>query len=176
MDTQPILINVYASCLSHQVPRQLAYSVYGSNNDKNTGDMWFVEQWGNLRLTAKVAEDQYVRGINSTVVRCGKKSIDDECLYLPGATWQRWSASNRIYKVRGTDKGRKAWHMTLIVDDDATILQFIEKTQGEYRGKLDINITDYGLVLKTGWGEEPSKEQEQSAIQEYQVYQDQPNQ
>ena len=169
-----ILITVIASCLSHQVPRQLAHSVYGSKNDKNTGDMVFVYIDG-LRMKNKVAEDQHRCGISSTGVMCGQKSIDDECLCLPGATWHRWDASNRIYTVQGTDKGRKAWHMMLIVDDDVTILQFIEKTQGEYKGTLTIDHSDYGLVLKSGWGEGPSKEEKQSAMQEYQVYQDQPN-
>ena len=168
-----ILIKVFASCLSHQVPRKLVYSVYGSRNDKNTGHMTSTRCYDSIDLGAKVAEDQYACGIDSTEVRCGQKSIDDECQCLPGATWQRWSASNRISIVRGRDGGRKAWHMTLLVDDDATILQFVEKTQGENRGKLDINVTDYGVVLKSGSGEGPSEEEKQSAMQEYQVYQNQ---
>ena len=168
-----ILIKVFASCLSHQVPRQLAHSVYGSKNDKNTGDMTFIRCYYSIDLRAKVAEDQHARGIDSTGVRCGQKSIDDECECLPGATWQRWSARNRIYKAGGENGGRKAWHMTLLVDDDATIVQFAEKTQGENKGKFDINLTDYGVILKSGWGEDPSEEEYQSAMQEYQVYQNQ---
>ena len=168
-----ILIKVLVSCLSHQVPRQLTHSVYGTSNDKNTGDMGFTRCCDSIDLGAKVAEDQHVRGIDSTMVMCGQKSIDDECQCLPGATCQRWSAKKRIYTVRGKDGDRKMWHMTLVVDDDATILQFVEKTQGENRGKLDINVIDYGVILKSGWGEGPSEEEKQSAMQEYRVYQNQ---
>ena len=167
-----ILIKVYASCLSHQVPRKLVHSVYGSKNDKNTGDMCFNKCMASI-MNAKVAEDQHVRSIDSTRVMCGQKSIDDECQCLPGATWQRWSTNNRIYTIRGNDGGRKAWHMVLAVDDDATILQFVEKTQGENKGKFRINVTDYGVVLKSGWGEGPSEEEKQSAMQEHKVYQNQ---
>ena len=162
-----ILIKVFASCLSHQVPRQLVYSVYGSKNDKNTGDMCFHKCMASI-MNAKVAEDQHVRGIDSTWVMCGQKSIDDECECLPGATWQRWSARNRIKTVRGKDRGRKAWYMTLLVDDDATIIQYLEKVES---GNVDVQ--NYGLKMKSGWGEGPSEEEKQSAMQEYRVYQNQ---
>ena len=163
-----ILIKVFASCLSHEVPRQLAHSVHGIKNDKNTGDMISTKYYDSIDLRAKVAEDQYICSIDSTEVRCGQKSIDDECLCLPGATWHRWSARNRIKLARVNDGDRKAWHMTLIVDADATILQFLQK---EKCGNIDVQ--NYGLVLKSGWGEEPSEEEIQSAKQEYQVYQNQ---
>ncbi len=54
--------------------------------------------------------------------------------------------------------GRKIWRYVLLVDDPETIRIFIEKTQGELEGTLSINVTDYGVVLKSGLGEEPPQE------------------
>ena len=147
-----ILLKVYTSCLSHQIPRQLAHSVYGCKNDKNTGDMSFTTHWD--RIKQWLIHNMYV-----AAVKCGQKSIDDECLCLPQANWHTWSASIRTHIVRGTDRGRKAWHLTLLVDDDNTILQFKEKTQGK-----TIEITDHGIVLKSGWGEGPTDEEKKSAF------------
>ena len=61
--------------------------------------------------------------------------------------------------TRGTDRGRKAWHYVLLVDDPETIRIFKEKIQGEQRGMWQIaDVADYGEVLKSGFGEEPPQE------------------
>ena len=163
-----ILINVYASCLSHQVPRQLAYSVHGCYNDKNTGDLFF-HYYACVSLQSKIADAQHVRTMNSTILRCGQGSIQDECLCLPRANWQTWSAHHRIHTVNGNDpvNGRKAWQMILLVGDDETILTFLEKTQGEEREIHTIDYTDYGQILKSGWGEGPTDEQRASVMEPY---------
>ena len=170
-----ILLKVFTSCLSHQIPRQLAHSVYGCKNDKNTGGMSFSKLHDCIKPNAEVADSQHVRGSDFTVVKCGQKSIDEECLCLPQADWHTWSASNRTYITRGTDKGRKVWHLILAVDDDNTILQFVEKTQGESRGTSNIDVQDYGIVLKSGWGEGPTDEERKSALKKYDVYQEKQN-
>jgi hypothetical protein len=170
-----ILIKVYASCLSHQIPRQLALAVYCCKNDKNTGEISFTKVYSKPSIEAKVVDAQHGCGVDFTQVICGQKSIDEERLCLPRANWHTWSAKNRIYRVRGTDKGRKVWHLLLPVDDDNTIQLFVEKTQGENAGVKEINVSDYGRVLKSGWGEEPTDEEEKSAKKEYQVYREKPN-
>ena len=162
-----ILIKVVASCLSHQVPRKLALSVHGCRNEKNTGDLFYKKIFNSMSLESEIADAQHVRGIDITRVRCGQDSIQDKCLCLPQANWQTWSARDRIYTVRGEDKGRKAWYMLLLVDDDATILSFIERTQGENAGVHSIDFNDYGQVLKSGWGEEPTDEEKQAAMKKY---------
>ena len=88
---------------------------------------------------------------------------------MPQANWHTWSAKQRTYMVKGKVKGRKAWHLILAVDDDYTILQFLEKTA------LTIDALDYGIILKSGWGEGPTDEEEKSAMKDYQVYQEKPN-
>ena len=54
----------------------------------------------------------------------------------------------RVYLVRGKDKGKPAWHYVL-VDKDLLGL-FLKKTKG---GSLD--VADFGAVLRSGWGKDP---------------------
>ena len=55
----------------------------------------------------------------------------------------------RLYLVHGKDSGRPAWHYVMVVK---TLLGlFLKRTNG---GSLD--VADFGTVLKSGWGENPS--------------------
>ena len=45
-----ILLKVYASCLSHQVPRQLAFSYCGSRNDTHAGKYFYMVTPSNWSL------------------------------------------------------------------------------------------------------------------------------
>ena len=157
-----ILIKVITSCLSHQVPRQLAFSVNACLNDMNTGVLFFI-----MSPNADLPDAQYTKGINFTLVRCGQDSIQDECLCLPQANWRTWSKRKRMYKVKGIDKGRKAWHILLTIDDDETTLLFIEKIRV---GRHDKDLNNYGVVLKSGWGEEPTNEEYESTMKKYESY------
>ena len=121
-----ILISVLASCLSHQVPRQLALSVHGCYNDKNTGD-FIARTFTFVNIHSKVADAQHTRSINSTLVRCGQDSIQDECFCLPQANWQTWSARQRIHTVRII--GQNVWRMVMFVDDDESILRYFENVE-----------------------------------------------
>ena len=158
-----ILIKVFSSCLSHQVPRQLAYSVYGSSNDKNTGDMTFTRTQDFVSPSSQLTDLQHCSSKDFTVVRCGQDSINEECLCLPQADWQQWSARKRTFTFLGRDGGRKAWHILLLKDREATVLQYLERSG--YK-----NCDDYGEVLMSGWGEGPTKEDRESAMKDYQVY------
>ncbi len=163
-----ILIKVYTSCLSHQIPRHLAYSSLCLMNDKNTGIMMFTKQFHKITLESIITDNQHVRGIDFTEVKCGQKSISDNCLCLSRANWITWS--KRIYTVRGNDKGRKAWHLLLVNDDDETILHYVERTQGDNAGRYTITLSEYGEVLRSGWGEAPSEEEKELVFQKYESY------
>ena len=54
----------------------------------------------------------------------------------------------RIYLVRGKDRGKPAWHYVLV--EKVLLGSFLKKTQG---GRLD--VADFGIVLKSGLGENP---------------------
>ena len=58
------------------------------------------------------------------------------------------NASERIYIVRGKDRGEPAWHYVLVAKDLEPL--FLRRTKG---GSLD--VADFGLVLTSGWGKDP---------------------
>ena len=61
---------------------------------------------------------------------------------------------------QGTDRGRRAWHYVLLVDDEETIRAFKDKTQGANAGKYDVNVADYGKVIRSGLGEPLTQEEQ----------------
>ena len=147
-----ILIKVFTSCQSNEVPYRHMYSIRANGNDKNTSK-GFIKKSG-----FEVAHAQHIQWIDSTNTRCKNKSIDEPCTLKPGYTWYKLSASERIRLVRGKNGDRPAWHYVLLVDDQDTIDRFKELTTGGNAGKHKINVADYGQVLKSGWGEEPPNE------------------
>lgn len=143
------LIKVFASCKSNEVAHQLAYSIRGTQNDKNSG------AFSSGPSEKEIEKDQHVQILDATVIQCANKTIDAQCALEPDNTWQKYLMKGRIFLVRGCDKGREAWHYLLLVDDDETIDKFRERTQGPNAGKHTISCEDYGQVLKSGWGADP---------------------
>ena len=58
------------------------------------------------------------------------------------------NASERMYLVRGKDRGKPAWHYVQVEKGLEPL--FLRRTTG---GNLD--VADFGLVLTSGWGEDP---------------------
>ena len=162
-----IFIYVFSSCLSHQVPRQLAYSVYGSSNDKNMGLYVITKACHFISLEAKMADNQHGYGINSTEIRCGQQAIDEECLCLPGATWEKWDMWNRQKNI--TNAGMNTWDILLLVDDDETVLRFLETAQTGHINR------ESGEILRSGHGQEPTKEDVQLAMENFRIYREEQN-
>ncbi len=61
------------------------------------------------------------------------------------------SKGDLVYLVRGKDAGKPAWHYVLIDKIKLPIFQQALKT-----GNID--VSEYGKVLESGWGENPPKE------------------
>ena len=141
-----IQLKVFGSCQPDEVGSTLLYSARGNGNDKNTGAKYV---WPG----AKIAPDQTTTGSDFTMITC-KKLPEEECALIPNFTFQEKKNRSRIYIVEGEDRGRQAWHYILLVDDPETIRIFEERTQGENAGTLPIDVTDFGLILKTGWGQD----------------------
>ncbi|XP_022777644.1 ankyrin-1-like [Stylophora pistillata] len=55
------------------------------------------------------------------------------------------NAGERIYLVRGKDRGKPVWHYLLV--QKALLPLFLRK--------IKLNVTDFGKVLKSGWGKDP---------------------
>ena len=148
-----ILVKVFASCLSNEIPMELAFSINCAKNDNNLGTLSYT-----IGLRSKeIHEGQHSSGLDFTEVQC-KNKIDEPCTMAPGSTWQRWSTAERLFIFRGNDRGLPAWHYLLLVDDEDTIRIFKDKTQGDNAGKHTTNLEDYGKVIKKGFGKDPPNE------------------
>ena len=145
-----IKLKVNCSCQPDQIGSSLIYSARGQRNDKNTG-VWYGKK--NLPL----ADDQTTVFDDFTEITC-EKSPEEECALIPNYTFQEKRKRSKIYKVTGTDRGRPAWHVALLVDDPETIRLFKEKTQGENRGTQIVSLNDYGVCIKSGWGQDYPQE------------------
>ncbi len=139
-----ILVKVFASCQTNEIPAELAFSTHSVGNDKNIGTVFYLAD-------KKIHDGQHATGLDFTGVRCASK-IDEPCTMAPGYTWQQ--SSRKIMKVTGIEaKGKPVWHYVLLADDEETIKEFHEKIK---QGSLD--VINYGQVLKSGWGQEPPEE------------------
>ena len=154
-----ILVKVFASCLSNEIPMELAFSTHCAQNDKNLGSLSYT-----IGLRSKeIHEGQHLSGQDFTCVRCNNK-INEPCTMAPGSTWQRWSTAERLFIVRGKDRGQPAWHYVLLVDDEDTITAFHKKTN---KGSLD--VANYGKVIKSGWGQDPPNDLREQMQRTYNV-------
>ncbi len=143
-------MKVYASCQPDQVPSSLMYSARGCENDKNNGTQ-------RVNLQEEISPGQTTLCRDFTEITCSE-DIENECALSPDFTFHKRRETDRIFFVKGTNRGRKAWYCVLLVDDHETIRIFKEKTQGELGGTEDVNLGDYGEVLRSGSGEEPPQE------------------
>lgn len=64
---------------------------------------------------------------------------------------QKNTASELVYLVRGKDRGMAAWHYVLV--DKMKLPLFLNKIKS---GNIDVSL--YGDVLYSGWGEDPSED------------------
>ena len=145
-----VLVKVFASCRPTEWAATPCFSVRGIINDKNTGLLSYL-------LKSQLRKEQKSYGCTSATLICGKK-IDESCVLESDYTWQRKSEGERLFLVRGNDRGRPAWHYVVLVDDDEVVKKFKERTQGSSAGKNTLNLQDYGQVVKSGWGEDPPNE------------------
>ena len=141
-----ILLKVYASCQTGQDSAELAY----------TTRAMFVGEDGYVyhRLGQELSAEQETIGVNFTKVRCGEGK-EEQCSVASSAVWSkvRYVINHRKRIVRGKDRGRPAWYIVLLHDDAENIKAFHEAFASGH-----VDVAHYGLILKSGWGEDPSPE------------------
>ena len=86
-----MVIKVIASCKSNEVPTEYQFSVNGAENNTNAGMMGF---W-----LLKQLETQTTDGINSSLLNCNSKTIDEPCTLPPGLTWRRLEEIKKTFSV-----------------------------------------------------------------------------
>ena len=77
-----MVIKVFASCKSNEIPTKYRFSVSGTRNDKYTGNMIFM-------IPKQLQKTQITYGIDSSELNCNSKTIGDPCTLPPGLTWRR---------------------------------------------------------------------------------------
>ena len=79
-----ILLEVFTSCKSNQIPRTLLYSIRGRGNDKDTGQLC------HKHCGYEVAQGQNTSYIINTKITCKKgASYADPCLIASDFTWDK---------------------------------------------------------------------------------------
>ena len=141
-----ILIKVVTSCKSNEIPTEYCYSISGIYNETNTGMMAF---W----ISKQLLDTQKMASIDSSLLKCNSKTIDEPCTLQHGYTWWKLRAASRLYLVRGKDHGRNTWHYVLLEDDEDTKQNFLDQVA---IGKVD--KAKYGQVLRSGRGKYPPSE------------------
>lgn len=142
-----ILLKVYASSRSWEMAATPCFSVLAADSDKNKGHMMYF-------INKQLREEQKAHGVDFAAVTCDK-NIDEPCALSPEYTWHKKNEAERIFLVKGDDRDRPAWYYVLVVDDDEKMRLFIEKIQKTNAVERSIDLTNYGQVLESGWGEDP---------------------
>ena len=158
-----ILVKVFSSCLAHEIPAELAFSIHGVRNSKTDGGIWF---WSSVR-NDRIYERQQSSMVDFTEVQC-KNNINHPCTMDPGSTWQKWNVQKRIMVINSSDRERSSWCYLLLIDDEQIIRVFLNKVQAKpMTGNYEVNLSDYGQILKSGWGYSPPAEAKKWLEKEY---------
>ena len=158
-----ILVKVFASCLANEIPAELAFSTHCAGNHLISKEL--VLNTPDHQST-KIHEDQHTTRLDFTQVQC-KNKINQPCTMAPGSTWEQWKQWIRLaklYTVRGIDKGEVAWSCIILNDDDETIETFSRIAEGS---ETELCLTDYGEIVKSGYGEAPTHEVLKKEILDY---------
>ena len=88
-----MIIKVFASCKSNEIPTEYRFSVGGMLNDENTG-------WMSYWASKELLETQTTDHINSSLLNCDSQTIAEPCTLPPGLTWWRIEEIMRVEKMR----------------------------------------------------------------------------
>ena len=141
---QGLLFYIFTSCQPNEEATALCSineAVQYSGADKA------VLFWKGKTLTS----GQKTMWTDFRLIRCSKPA-DESCEADSDCTWNDCLIKFRLlYLVRGEDRGCPAWHY-VVVD---------EEKLDDFKAKVasgTINVTNYGRVLKSGWGKDPPKD------------------
>ena len=151
-----ILVKIFASCQRHEIPRERFYSVDGCMIE-DRGLVFF-----GLGSTLSSGNDweQHPVHVNTTRLSCMRKDTA-KCRAVKHQEW-KWKdkisgeTSSRVYLVRGTDCGRPAWHYVLLRADPDNAKEFHTRI-----AKGTVDVADFGIVLASGWGDDPPEDVKQ---------------
>lgn len=148
-----VLIKVFAACLPRETAYDGAYSDKGVSINPTSHDMNFSQ------ATIEVEGKRQTPCFLDTTEVCCYNSPQEKCNWnlIPRDTDWSWSqlansdhrrSINRLYLVRGKDRGKPAWHYVLVKSH--LLKDFCDKVKS---GTIDVK--DYGHILCKGWGKDP---------------------
>ena len=108
-----------------------------------------VQKGSNVNLRNKEGRTPLFLGIKNKQKQLIKLLIENEADVTIG---YKENSADRIYLIRGQDRGRAAWHRVL--EKKHLLGLFLKRTRG---GSLD--VADFGDVLGSGWGKDPPEGQ-----------------
>ena len=115
------------------------------------------------RRGKKLTSGQTTFGTDFTDIRCRKRS-DEKCEVPPHHTWvDRIITGHHIYLVKGKERSRPRRHYVLV--DKEKVEEFKAQVA---TGTID--VAEYGKILFSGWGENPSKEIDEQTMDRFRSY------
>ena len=152
---QGILLKIFTSCYPNQKATLDCYIIQeGLYFNEDDCSIW-------LYYSKKISDTQTTYGYDFTKIYCLQLEGPTAPCQLPDipakCSW-KWEdivaldtdkrPSSHVFTVRGTERGRKAWHIVLV--ERELLDAFREKVS---TGNID--VAKYGYVIKSGWGKDP---------------------
>ena len=104
-----------------------------------------IKKGSNVNVQNKEGRTPLFLGVKNKHEQLIKLLIENEADVTIG---YKENSTDRIYLVRGKDKGRAAWHYVLAKKHLLGL--FLKRTNGG-----SVNVADFGAVLRSGWGKDP---------------------
>lgn len=137
-----LLLKVFCACNEDQRANLHLFIQDAVSVDNDREHCWFY-------LSKQLIAGQSTCGVSFVDIRCSKKLYEECEVQDPGFTWKdRLFTGSLVFLVRGTDRGRNAWHYVLVDKEKESDFSAKVKT-----GTID--VANFGKVLHSGWGKDP---------------------
>ena len=154
MRKQKKFLKIFTSCQPNQTADARTYVTKALNFSEEDDSLWV---YTNLKLS----DSQTTYGCNFSNIQCVNPAGPEapcQLSKIPNKCSWNWKdivdpeyknrPSSRVFTVRGTDRGRKAWYIVLVEKD------LLESFQETINSKT-IDLEKFGYIIKSGYGKDP---------------------
>ena len=139
---QEILLKVFASCRKNQKAAMSSYTKKQASINEND-DKYVYYPVGPIDSDQDGVLGDFIK------IRCNKKHTEQCQVIQPKSRWvDRVYNGVFLYLVRGNNRGKPVW-LYVLVDEEK------ESAFNEKVATGNINVTDYGEKIESGWGKDP---------------------
>lgn len=137
-----LLLKVYCSCKENQTALPFVFCQEAVSTDDHKQYLYYASKkigaWQDTQITSFIT------------IRCSKQPTE-RCEIPALHSWEdRLSDPELLQLVRGSDRGRPAWHYVRVHSQKFN--EFKERTSS---GQETINASDFGRVVMSGFGKDP---------------------